>query len=114
MVMSYHDLYYVAPERGWNDTDIDLFLSQVNAAMKTGGRLVIVDHSAIAGTGRAAAQDIHRIDEAFVQQEIERNGFVLVKSVDVLRNPDDDRTKMVFDKDIRGKTDRFVLAFEKD
>lgn len=113
MVMSFHDLYYVAPERGWNDTDIDQFLAQVNAALKPGGRLVIVDHAAQDGTGKEAVASIHRIDEAFVQQEIERNGFRLIKSVDVLRNPDDERTKMVFDKSIRGKTDRFVLVFER-
>lgn len=113
MVMSYHDLHFYAPDRGWNKTDTALFFSQVNKALKPGGRLVIVDHSAKVGSGNSAAQDIHRIDEEFAKQEISANGFKLVAESDALRNPDDDRTKMVFDKSIRGKTDRFVLVFEK-
>jgi predicted methyltransferase len=113
MVMSYHDLYFHAPERGWGNTDVQLFFSQIRAAMKPGGRLVIVDHSAADGSGKSAAQDIHRIDETFAKQVIESNGFRFVSSSDVLSNPEDDRTKMVFDKSIRGKTDRFILAFER-
>ena len=114
MVMSYHDLYFVSEERGWARTDMPLFLSQLNDALKPGGRLVIVYHAAVDGSGSSAAQDIHRIDEAFVRQVIESNGFRFVTSSDALRNPEDDRSKMVFDPSIRGKTDRFVLLFERE
>jgi predicted methyltransferase len=113
MVMSFHDLYYFNPERGWGNTDVPLFLEQLHTALKPGGRLVIVDHSAKPGTGRAAAQDLHRIDEAFVREQIEGAGFTLVASSDALRNPEDDRSKMVFDKSMRGSTDRFILAFTR-
>ena len=114
MVMSYHDLFVHAPDRGWDNTDVPLFFSQLHAALKPGGRLVIVDHAAVDGTGKSAAQEVHRIDEAWARQDIERNGFRFVAGSDALRNPEDDRTKMVFDKSIRGKTDRFILAFERD
>ena len=113
MVMSFHDLYYNNPERGWDNTDAGLFLEQIYAAMKPGGRFVIVDHSAAPGTGKSSAQEIHRIDEAFAREEIEAVGFRLVTSSDALRNPADDRTKLVFDKDVRGSTDRFIYAFAK-
>jgi len=114
MVMSFHDLYFVSEKRGWGHTDMPLFLSQLHAALKPGGRFVIVDHAAVDGTGKTAAQTLHRIDEAFVKQVIQDNGFRFVKSSDALRNPDDDRMKMVFDPSIRGKTDRFVLLFVKE
>lgn len=113
MVMSYHDLYYHNPDRGWFDTDIALFFSQVRIALKSGGKLMIIDHSATKGSGSNAAQDIHRIDEDYAIEDIESHGFRLVATSDELRNPEDDRTKMVFDKVVRGKTDRFVLLFEK-
>jgi len=113
MVMSYHDLYYFDPGRGFSRTDVPKFFAQVHAALKPGGRLVIVDHSAKAGTGSAAAQHLHRIDEAFAIQDIESNGFRLVATSDALRNPDDNRQKLVFDSEFRGKTDRFILLFEK-
>lgn len=113
MVMSYHDLHFYAPDRGWNDTDVPAFLAQVHAALRPGGRFVIVDHAAASGSGPDAAQNLHRIDEAFVQAELEAAGFELVASSNALRNPDDPRDKLVFDKRIRGRTDRFVLAFTK-
>lgn len=113
MVMSFHDLYYYNPDRGWGNTDVPLFLGQLHKALKPGGRLVIVDHSAKPGTGRAAAQDLHRIDEAFVREQIEQAGFTFVASSEVLRNPADDRSKLVFDKSLRGSTDRFILAFTR-
>jgi predicted methyltransferase len=113
MVMSYHDLYYDNPDRGWFDTDMALFYSQVRDALKPGGKLMIIDHSAAVGSGSSAAQDIHRIEEAYAIEDVESHGFDLVATSDVLRNAEDDRTKMVFDKSVRGKTDRFVLLFEK-
>jgi len=114
MVMSYHDLYYFSPQRGWANTDVPLFFSQLRAALKPGGRLVIIDHSAEAGTGSDSAQELHRIDEAFAIQDVEGNGFGLITTNDALRNPTDNRSKIVFDPEFRGKTDRFILLFEKE
>jgi predicted methyltransferase len=113
MVMSYHDLYYYNPEAGFERAEVPDFFSQLRAALKPGGKLLIVDHAAADGSGNSETQDIHRIDEAFAKQDIEGNGFRFVKRSDALRNPDDDRTKNVFDKTIRGKTDRFILLFKK-
>jgi predicted methyltransferase len=113
MVMSFHDLYYYNPERGWGNTDVELFLEQLYAAMKPGGRLVVVDHAAFEATGKASVQEAHRIDEEFARQEIEAAGFSFVAASDVLRNPDDDKSKMVFDKSVRGTTDRFVMVFTR-
>ena len=73
----------------------------------------MVDHEGADGSGYSQTQDIHRIDAAFARQDIESNGFRFIKSSDALRHPDDDRTKNVFDKTIRDKTDRFILLFEK-
>ena len=113
MVMSYHDLYYYAPKRGWGATNVGLFFEQVRTALKPGGRLVVVDHAAAEGTGSSAAQTIHRIEEAYARDDLVGAGFRFIESNPALRNPDDDHSKMVFDKDVRGKTDRFILVFEK-
>jgi len=114
MVMSYHDLYYYNPERGFERIDVPNFFAQVRASLKPGGKLLIIDHSAPDGSGSTAIQESHRVDPAFAQADIESNGFKLVATSDALRNPDDPRTVLVFAKDIRGKTDRFVMLFEKD
>jgi predicted methyltransferase len=114
MVMSYHDLYYVDPGIGFNKTDVPLFFSQVHAALKPGGKLLIVDHSAKPGSGSSHAQQLHRIEREYAIADIEGNGFQLIESSDALSNPEDSREMIVFDADYKGKTDRFILLFEKE
>ena len=111
--MSYHDIYWVDEKEGWSKIDADNFIKQLYAALKTGGKLLIVDHAAKAGTGSSAAQDLHRIDEEFAKNDFTRHGFVLEKTWDGLRNSADDHSKQVFDPAIRGKTDRFTQLFVK-
>lgn len=113
IVMSYHDLFYDDAENGWPQIDDAAFMGQIHRALKTDGRLLIVDHAAAEGSGAGAAQDLHRIDEAFVIERLSGQGFRLVGSSPALRNPADDRKLSVFDPTIRGNTDRFALVFEK-
>ena len=113
MVMSFHDVYWVAPERGWNKIDTAKFNAQIFDALKPGGVLAIVDHAAMDGSGIEAVGTLHRIDQAFVVDELTGVGFELSATSDVLRNADDPRTALVFDPSIRRKTDRFVLKFVK-
>jgi len=65
IVMSYHDLYWVDEKEGWPKVDAAKFLDQIARALKPGGVLLMVDHSAKAGTDSSAAQTLHRIDEQF-------------------------------------------------
>ncbi len=113
IVMSYHDLYHVDEQGGWPAINAGHFLDQIHAALKPGGVFLIVDHAAKAGTGKDAAQDLHRIDEAFAKRDIESHGFRLEKSWDGLRNGADGHEKIVFDPSIRGKTDRFVQVYRR-
>ncbi len=113
IIMSYHDLYYVDEENGWSAIEPAGFLEQIATALKPGGRFLIVDHHAEAGTGSSAAQDLHRIDVEFAKQDIASNGFTLISESTALGNENDDRTLNVFDPAVRGKTDRFILVFEK-
>lgn len=111
MSLSYHDIYYVADY--WPAVNRDHFFKQLNASLKTGGALVIIDHAATEGSGKTAVQELHRIDEDFAKQDIEKAGFVFQAASGVLRNPEDPRTLNVFDENIRRKTDRFVYLFTK-
>jgi predicted methyltransferase len=81
-------------------------------ALKPGGVYFILDHAAKAHAGYSAER-LHRIDEDIVKQEVQRAGFVLASESDILRNPADDRSLLVFNPAIRGNTDQFLLKFIK-
>ncbi len=110
LVMAYHDIYWV--EKDWRPYGDELFAS-LHRMLVPGGRLLVVDHVAVEGSGKSAVQELHRIDETFAKLDIESRGFRLVATSDILRNPADDHTLNVFKPEIRGKTDRFVLVLEK-
>lgn len=101
---NYHDL----PPAGRPAVNKAVF-----AALKPGGIYVVLDHSAPKGAGEAAHQTLHRADEDIVRTEVLAAGFKLDKEYDTLRNPADDRSKRVFDGDVRGHTDQFILKFRK-
>ena len=113
IVMSYHDLYWVDDKQGWPKVDAGQFLDQIVRALKPGGVLLVVDHSAKQGTGSNDAQTLHRIDEQFAIADFRKHGLHWEAAIPALRNDDDDRSKNVFDPAIRGKTDRFVHLYRK-
>jgi len=112
--LSYHDIYWHEEAAGWPRIDANRFLTQLHDALKPGGKLLLVDHAAVAGTGSSAASTLHRIDEAFTKKDIAGHGFLLEKSWHGLRNSADDHTKGVFDEAIRGKTDRFTHLYRRN
>ncbi|MBV8593384.1 MAG: class I SAM-dependent methyltransferase [Caulobacteraceae bacterium] len=106
---NYHDLYdpFMGP------ADVPAFNRLVFKALRPGGRYVIIDHAAPAGTGIASTNTTHRIDPARVKADLAAAGFVFVRETDVLANPADDHSKLVFNPAVRGHTDQFVYLFRK-
>ena len=104
----YHDMH----NPGFGGPDIAAEDKGLFNALKPGGVLFIIDHSA-PGTGTSATATLHRIDEAAVKSELQAAGFKLVAESDILKNPADPHDKNVFDPSIRGHTDQFVLKFQK-
>ena len=113
LILTYHDIYYVDAANGWPKIDGAKFLAELEQGLKPGGILAIVDHYATAGSPRETGGSLHRIDPQIVIGELEAAGFVLEGRSEVLRNPEDDYSLSVFDAEVRGKTDRFVLKFRK-
>ena len=89
------------------------FNAAVFSALKSGGVFFVVDHAAKPGAGDDVLLSLHRIDEDRVKAEVTGAGFVLDGEGTFLRNPKDDRTKMVFDRELNRDTDQFVLRFRK-
>jgi predicted methyltransferase len=108
-VMNLHDLYIGAMPEGTGTKAI----AALYAALKPGGTLVVVDHSARDGSGTSDTDKLHRIDKQAAIAALTAAGFVLDGESDLYRRPDDPRTANVFDPSIQGKTDQFALRFRK-
>ena len=114
MNLDYHDVYWESAERKITRMEPQAWLKRLYDAMKPGAVIGIIDHVAAAGGDtRQVVDKLHRIDPAVVKADFEKAGFVLEESSDLLRNPADDHSLLVFDEKIRGKTDRFMFRFRK-
>jgi len=105
--LNYHDFHNIP------DVDVATINRAVFAALKPGGTYLVLDHAAEAGSGLRDTSTVHRIDEETVKQEVTAAGFKLIGESDILRNKSDPHTAKVFDPEIRGHTDQFVLKFKK-
>jgi predicted methyltransferase len=106
---NYHDLHdpFMGP------VDMLKFDRAVFKALKPGGTFIVLDHSALPGSGVTATNTLHRIDADTVKKEVTAAGFVFVGESNLLSNPADPRTAKVFDPAIRGHTDQFIYKFSK-
>ncbi len=107
----YHDLHTALMQS--KGATAAAFNRAVYERLKPGGFYVIVDHAAATGAGTSDTQALHRIDPAFVREEVEAAGFVLEEQGTILANKDDPHAIKVFDPTIKGKTDRFAYRFVK-
>lgn len=104
LIFNYHDIAYLPVDRAKMN-------KRLFDALKPGGHLVVIDHSAKSGTGVSETKPLHRIDEAVVMDEVTQAGFRLEQGSDFFRNPDDPRDQRIFDMTI--PVDAFALRFVK-
>ena len=105
-VLYYHDL---KPQ----GVDTAAFNRKIYDALEPGGVYLVIDHKAEDGSGWRDAATIHRMGVEVIKQEVLAAGFELERESDLLANPADDRTKMVFAPGTRGTTDQAVFVFRK-
>ena len=114
MSMVYHDTYWHDDGVDWGPIDRGALLASLLAALKPGGVVGVVDHYAAAGADPVkSVMAVHRIDRAVVQRDFLATVFEADGESEVLRSANDDYTRSVFDADLVGRTDRFVLRFRK-
>ena len=104
LVLNYHDITFLPVDRAKMN-------QRLFAALKSGGKYVIVDHSAKAGSDISSGKTLHRIDPAIVISEVRQAGFVLEAEGNFMRDPAD--TLDVSSGDSKIPTDKFVLRFVK-
>ncbi len=103
--MSYHDIANTKTDRA-------VMNKKLYDALKPGGYVVIIDNAAKDGSGLAATNTLHRIDEAVVVAELTKAGFVVDGKSDYLHVASDPREEPFFK--MNGKPDdKFALRFVK-
>ncbi|HUQ53412.1 MAG TPA: methyltransferase [Gammaproteobacteria bacterium] len=105
-VLYYHDLQP-------NGVDTAAFNRKIFTALKPGGIFLVIDHKAEDGSGWRDAGTIHRMGVDTIKKEVLAAGFELALESDLLANPGDDRSKMVFAPGTRGTTDQAFFIFRK-
>ena len=108
-VQNLHDLYLGAMPAGTADRAVRSLFQ----ALKPGGTLVVVDHSAAPGSGISAANTLHRMERQAAIDALTAVGFRLEAEDDLYTQASDPRTANVFDAAIRGRTDQFTLRFRR-
>ena len=89
IVMAYHDVYWIDEKEGWPEINIDGFLESIKRMLKPGGKLLIVDHNAAAGTGKEIASKLHRLNEDWSKKSL---GRAWLRVREVLRRPAQSQT----------------------
>lgn len=111
--LNYHDLYWESEKYKFVRVDVPAVLAGWFRAVRPGGHVVIIDHAGPAGDPREVADKLHRIDPERVKADMAAAGFVLESESAVLHRSEDKHDANVFDASIRGKTDRFILKFQR-
>lgn len=106
--LNYHDMHNKSYSMDVNEVNKAIFRS-----LKPGGYYVVLDHQAADSAGDDVTETLHRIKKSMVVKEAEAAGFKLVAEGDALHYATDDGTKRVFENDIRGRTNQFMLKFQK-
>ncbi|MBT5186740.1 MAG: class I SAM-dependent methyltransferase [Kordiimonadaceae bacterium] len=106
LIQNFHDFYF---DRF--GVDVQEVLAMYRKALKPGGIMAVIDHEAMDGAPSSTGTIVHRIDSAVVKKDMSEAGFMLAGELDILKNTTDDKSKLVFDPAVRGKTSRFILKF---
>jgi len=101
---NYHDFQNM----GMFSTDTNAMNKAVFAALKPGGRYIVTDYVAVAGSGKRDTQMLHRIDPEVIKSEAQAAGFRLESQSNALAHHDDPHTA----RSVQA-SDQFYLVFRK-
>jgi predicted methyltransferase len=108
--MNLHDIYNGFGNQPGGEAPAVELLKAIYAALKPGGVLGVIDHVGIAGQDNAK---LHRMLPQQARDVLKKVGFTIEAESNLLANPADDHTKVVFDPSVRGHTDQFMFRARK-
>ena len=111
-ILGPHEIYY-RPLGAQEGLEADAVFAEIFRVLKPGGAFVVLDHAAKPGAPTSVGGTLHRIDPQIVHELARGAGFIKIEESTLLANPNDDRSRGVFDPRIRRMTDRFLVKYHK-
>ena len=110
----YHHMHYAdGSGEVFPDSSTALF-GEFRRVLKPGGTIIIIEHAAIDGSGRAESGAWHRTPPEMAKADIAGVGFEFAgEAPEIFHNPDDDRKNTWYETGLRGKTTTFVQKYRK-
>ena len=90
----------------FGEAEVQKILAAAKLALRPGGVLAVSDHVGIEGRNN---RKLHRIPITVLRQQIERAGFRITGTSELLANPTDDHSLNVFNDAIYRQTDRILI-----
>ena len=100
-----HDVY-----NSGGETETLEVLGSIKQALKPGGILAVSDHVGKAGNDNA---ELHRLEPKIIMEMIEKAGYSIEATSDLLANPDDDLSQSIYADELRYHTDRILVRARK-
>ena len=90
----------------FGEAEVQKILAAAKLALRPGGVLAVSDHVGIEGRNN---RKLHRIPITVLRQQVERAGFRITGTSELLANPADDHSLNVFNDAIYRQTDRILI-----